>query len=217
MSTGSTMRLTYLLPCLVTIGCGEDPTAQLIAQLKDGDVETRCAAVRALESFPAEHVTAALSNAVEDSDHQVRQLAIHRLGQRGEQAKPHLPKLELALNNPDSNTRITAALAIQAIDADNPSFAPILIEALAQGEYGVFLELGEMGSDAAWAVPTLIELTSQRNPRVRALSAVTLGKIGPAAREATEALREATDDPQSNVRRMAEQALALIESPKLDD
>ena len=210
------MRLTILLSCLVAFGCGEDPTAHLIRQLQDGDVEARRAAVRALENFRGEHVTAALANAIEDSDQQVRQLAIHRLGLRRDQALPHLPKLELALEHSDSNTRITAALAIQAIDADNPSFVPILTEALGQGEYGVFLELGEMGSDAAWAVPTLIELTSHRNPRVRALSAVTLGKIGPAAREATKALREATNDPQSNVRHMAEEALVLIESPEPD-
>jgi len=213
MSISSRMRWTILGLCLSLLGCGEDPTVQLVAQLQSADAETRRSAVRALDSYQGLHVTSALAEVIDDSDSQVRQLAIHSLGERGDRAKTHLADIERVLKHPDPNTRITAAFAIRQIEPDNESFVPVLTDALCDGDHHVFLELGAIGPDAQWAVPTLIELLSHRNPRIRALSALTLGQLGPTTGAATTALRQAESDPQINVRKMAQQALELIESP----
>ena len=57
--------------------------------------------LRALEEYQGEHVTSALADAINDADNQVRRLAIHALGQRGDQARAHLPTLEMALKDSD--------------------------------------------------------------------------------------------------------------------
>ena len=95
----------------------------------------------------------------------------------------------------------------------NKSFVPVLVEALYDGRHEIFLEVETMGPEAQWAVPALIELLSHRKVRIRALSALTLGQLESVAREAIPALRQAESDPQVTVRKMAQQAIELIESP----
>lgn len=182
-------------------------------ELKDEDVHVRRTAIRALEEYQGEHVTSALADAINDADNQVRRLAIHALGQRGDQARAHLPTLEMALKDSDPQIGRDAAIAIQAIDPVNKSFVPVLVEALHDGRHEIFLEVETMGPEAQWAVPALIELLSHRKVRIRALSALTLGQLESVAREAIPALRQAESDPQVTVRKMAQQAIELIESP----
>ena len=67
-----------------------------------------------------------------------------------------------------------------------------------------------MGADAAWTVPTLVGLLSHATPQVRALSARTLGRIGPAAKEATTALEAARRDSNSAVQTAVKDALNRI-------
>ena len=100
-------------------------------------------------------MVASLAEALEDSDLEVRELAAESLGQIGSEAKSGLPALEQALNDPQPSVRHTAALAIQKIDPQATSYQPVLIEALRAGDGPVFLEVGRMGADAKWAVPTL--------------------------------------------------------------
>ena len=70
-----------------------------------------------------------------------------------------------------------------------------------------------MGPTGAWAVPALIDTLSHQNPRVRALSAMTLGQLGRAALEAkTELAQLQSSDPDGNVRKMAARAFELIGS-----
>jgi hypothetical protein len=109
--------------------------------------------------------------------------------------------------------RLTAALAIQKIDPDSPAYAPVLLQSLRAGDGPVFIEVGRMGEDAVWAVPTLAKLLSHQKPTIRALSAQTLGGIGPAASEAKPSLRQSLRDPDPTVRQRALDALQKIESP----
>lgn len=202
-------RLLLVLLCFA-VGCRGDPAGPLIAQLNDSNAELRLSALEALESYEGGNVTAALAALIEDPDPDVRELAIQSLGQRGQRSLAHLPKLVDALQHPDPNTRLVAAFAVRRIDTEGDAHVPIFLAAIEAGQPRALLELGNNRANDDWAVQPLIELLSHRNPKVRALSAMTLGRLGSLARPATEALQQAKSDPEPNVRKMAEQALGQI-------
>jgi HEAT repeat protein len=72
------------------------------------------------------------------------------------------------------------------------------------------LLLGDMGPDAREAVPTLLELLKGEGVQGRKLAAMTLGYIG--VPEAVPALRQALEDGNEAVRKLAAGALLKIES-----
>ena len=67
----------------------------------------------------------------------------------------------------------------------------------------------------ARTVPALVEaLSSGEDPAIRRFAADSLGRLGPEAREATEALRHAAwHDEDSSVRAAATAALNAVEGP----
>jgi HEAT repeat protein len=164
----------------------------------------------AAETGDVEKAVRSLAGALEDSDLDVRELAAESLGQIGSQAKSGLPALELALDDPQPSVKHTAALAIYRIDPQAKSYQPLLSAALRAGDGPVFLEVGRMGSEAKWAVPTLTALLSDRRPQIRALAAHTLGEIGPVASDANAALQRTVRDPEASVRKTAQNALRQI-------
>lgn len=212
MSISSFMRLSCLGIALLTLGCGGDRTEQLIAQLEDTDLDVRRTAIKELASCEDEKATAALATVVDDQDTDVRRLAIDALGRRGSRAAAQLPSIQQALEDPQLSVRLAAALAIQSIDPESEAFVPVLIGSLRAGEGGIFLEVAEMGPDAAWAVPTLVQLLSHPDTKIRRLTAITLGRLGPTAGDAQSALTRALKDPHRVVRDAAQQALELIDA-----
>lgn len=200
--------------CLWTAGCGGPSTAELIRQLGDADPVVRRAAVEALaeQTGKGERVVAALTTAVGDADPSVRVIAITALGEAG--ADSSLAALEQALENPIETTRVVAALAIQKIDPQAESYQRVILESLRGGNGPLFLEVGQMGTDAAWAVPTLIELTSHPRTHVRGLSARVLGEIGVADERVISALERRLNDSEPGVRHAAEFALGQLRSPR---
>ncbi|MFI4876821.1 MAG: HEAT repeat domain-containing protein [Blastopirellula sp. JB062] len=76
--------------------------------------------------------------------------------------------------------------------------------------------LGEMGAEAAPAVPDLVKLTSDQNPRVANEAIVALGKIGPAAKDATPRLIALLAESQGAAQHDAALALGQIGKPAAD-
>jgi len=206
--------VVVVFECLLALGCNATSTDTLIAQLRSPDPKARRAAARALAEPRGDvsEVVAGLSQAAQDADAEVRELAVTTLGQIGSEAKPGLRALERALGDASPSVRTSAALAIYSIEPGSRSFQPVLIEALRAGDGPVFLEVGRMGERGAWAVPTLTALLSDRRPIIRALSAQALGGIGAAARGAEPALRRCLRDEEASVRNAAQNALRRIGS-----
>lgn len=217
MSVRNSVRMASLGFAMVMLGCRDEGTDALILQLKAADIETRRTAVKELVDCEGDEVTAALASVLDDTDTSVRRLPIIAIGQRGPLAVAQLPSLLPALEDPELPVRLATALAIQAIEPKNKDFVPVLTAALLAGEGGIFLEVAEMGPDAQWAVPTLIRLLSHPETKIRALTAVTLGRLGPTARNAEPALRKALKDPQDPVRNAAQAALVKIQSQPVGD
>ncbi|HEY2759597.1 MAG TPA: HEAT repeat domain-containing protein [Pirellulales bacterium] len=200
--------------CGWAVGCGADPDGQSIAQLQSADVEARRAAARALaqNGHSENRVIVALTKAAADRDAEVKSLAIGALGRIGKSAASSLPALTANLQDPQPAVRLSAALAIQKIEPKSSAFVPVLIGAMRAGDGHVLLDVGAMGKDGAWAVPTLIELLAHPLPQVRALAAQTLGRIGPPAAAAKPALQRATHDSNPAVGQAAHRAIERIQN-----
>jgi len=151
-----------------------------------------------------------------DPDPQVRCAAIEALADEPGDAAVTVPSLERVLADTDTSVRLSAAVALQKIDADNQSFPPVLIESLEAGHAPLFLEIGRMGQDAEWAVPTLVKLLSDQQPQIRGLAAQALGEIGVADASVTAALERRQRDDAPAVRRATERALRLIQTPPIE-
>jgi HEAT repeat protein len=76
------------------------------------------------------------------------------------------------------------------------------------------LEMGRHGSNAASAVPALIEALKSDDSALRQHAALSLGKIGPGAKDGVPALIEALGDSEWTVRRNAVNALGEIGDPR---
>jgi len=72
--------------------------------------------------------------------------------------------------------------------------------------------IGEIGLDAAPAVPALIVLLADPDEGSRNSACIALYGIGPAARDALPALRKALEDPSVDVRRFAQRAVERIQA-----
>jgi HEAT repeat protein len=151
--------------------------------LHDGDESVRTQAVRAVLQVgpqPASEV-AALSDALQDELDVVRFHAAIALGNVGREAQPALPALiHAALWDEDPAVRVGAALALWKIDRKGPLVIPALMKAL---------------DDA--------------NELICWIAADWLGQLGPAAREAVPALRQALRRPFKITLIRAGVALAL--------
>lgn len=204
---------TLAVISLLTVGCSRDPLSDVAARLSDPDITVRRAAARALMEQPIadERVIIALTKTTTDKDTEVRALSVRALGQLGPAAKPVMPNVKAALYDREKRVRFEAAMAVNRIDPNDMGNRAELTTAMQQGDGRALLAIGSMGPSAAWATPTLAGLLSHQSPQVRVLAAKTLGRIGPAAKEAKSALETARRDPNKGVQAAAKEALTKID------
>jgi HEAT repeat protein len=153
-----------------------------------------------------------------------RREVYRQLRQLGDDA---LPALARGLGDPDVRLRKNVALALGALagtwwdrSAARMNIRPILgelIAALHDDDTSVRAwsaqAIGQIGPDAAPAVPALIALLANPDEGSRNSACIALHGIGPAARDALPALRKALADPSVNVRRFAQSAIERIQAP----
>jgi HEAT repeat protein len=180
-----------------------------IAQLQDPNIAARREAVQTIcSSSPTDdRLVLPLAEVVADADLDVSLPAVIALGKLGPSARSAAPALETALQDSRSEVAFAAALALQKIAPDSESYRLPLIVAMRRGDGRTLLAVGDMGAEAAWAVPTLAQLLGHEKAKLRALAAVTLGRLGHAAATAEPALRRAVHDSDPAVRDAATTAL----------
>ena len=136
-----------------------------------------------------------------------------------------LPALARGLSDPDVRIRRNVALFLNVlaggwVDYLRPKVnigatLQALVAALNDSDPSVrgwsAQAIGEIGPDAAEAIPALLTLLKDENEGARNSACIALRGIGPAAKAALPALREALSDPSTDVRRFAAQAIDKIE------
>jgi HEAT repeat protein len=151
--------------------------------------------------------TSALIGKLSDGDPRVRREAAEALANHSNESAAIVPALEHSLADSDTSVRLAAALSIATLSPENEAFRPVILESLRAGHAPIFVEVGQMGPAAKWAVPTLVELLSNQRPQIRALAAKSLGQIGATDGSAQAALQRCLRDENKAVRKAAEVAL----------
>ena len=188
------------------------------------DPETRIHAVRVLARMGPEAKDAVpeLVAALADSEPELGGEINFALGAIGPDAKEAVPALQALVNDENDSLRYSAVFALGEIGPNaKPAGRALIANLRAHKEGDPFLTLA-----SAWAlsriypdspnaaktlVPILVTGLKHERPNVRMETARALGDIGKEAKSATDALREALDDPDDQVRSAAAEALDKIE------
>jgi HEAT repeat protein len=131
----------------------------------------------------------------------------------GGEDSTRVPELVEQLKNSDCAIRVNALCALARLGRESKSAVPALIQALEEDKDWVvrvaaITALGEIGDDAKEAVPVLIEALEKED--VCASAAIALGRIGPAASAALDALANVRKTKSGFIRWCAEEAMRSI-------
>ncbi len=191
LQSKSDLRL-YAIKVLIRIGPeAAAAVPALIGALQDEDAEIRKEAEFALGAVGPEAAaaTSALIKQLTDADADVRHAACYALGKIGPPAKMALPALRKGLSSDDDFQKIVSIWAMLQIDSDKEALAkmaiPVLVETLTNGH--------------------------KHGDHVRVEAAYELGELGPAAKSALAALKQALNDDNNAVRYAAAVAIEKIE------
>ncbi|MEW6744858.1 MAG: HEAT repeat domain-containing protein [Planctomycetota bacterium] len=121
-----------------------------------------------------------------------------------------------SLRDPRPHVRRAATLALPRYKERAMEIVPALEHTAADlGEdpdvrASATLGLGELGSVAKAAVPTIVRLLEDQDPRLRASAAEALGRVSEGEANEVRALEKATHDENAEVRQRAEEALERV-------
>jgi HEAT repeat protein len=180
----------------------------LISLLKDPDREVRVRVVKALGTLGGQAhrvipvLRAALKEtALKDDDESIRSHAVHALLQVGPEPDSEVAGLADSLQNELEVLRFHAAVALGDLGAEaRPAVPPLIHTALWDEDPAVRVEAAVAlwkidRTRAALVIPALIKALANDNELICWIAADYLGQIGPEAREAVPALRQALQRP----------------------
>ena len=180
----------------------------LISLLKDPDRNVRVRVLKALGTLGGQAhqvmpvLRAALKEtALKDDDESVRSQAAHALLQVGPESDSEVAGLSDSLQNELPLVRFHAAVALGDLGLDGrPAVSPLIHAALWDEDPAVRVE----AAVALWkidrnkgplVIPALVKALANDNELICWIAADYLGQIGPEAREAVPALRQALRRP----------------------
>jgi HEAT repeat protein/lysophospholipase L1-like esterase len=199
---------------LENIGPAAPPAVPaLLRALDDPRQGVRWAAANALSWIgvpPAEWKT--LAAALTQRDEYVRAFAAFSLGEMVHEARPAVPALVGAVQDPDPAVRVVVVMALAKIGSGDPEVVEALDRALAdktwEYRWRAAHALGRIHPDSGPAVTTLASaLSDDTDAKVRREAARALGRIGRGAVPALRTLDSARRDPDPEVREVADWAL----------
>jgi len=187
-----------------TIDIPNKRVSMLVAQLDDPSPDNRIAAANELASIgpEAQDSVTPLVESLDDVSSQVRSAAIRALASIGRDAKQAVPRLAKVFSDDDSAVRELAVRALIDINPTSTELREILTKlivgsrgdiprptadtAVIQSRIWACQALGEIGNDASWSTPTLVQLLNisadklnhDPNRRLFLETAQAIGKIG---------------------------------------
>ncbi len=145
----------------------------------------------------------------------VRERAVQGIGKLGKAAAPIVEEVRNAAMNPQFAGRSQACLSLWRITGDAKEPLEILIRLFDSLDHDLYAiaAVGEMGSDAAGAVPALLAAIDNEDESYAIEVLKSLAKIGPGAKDALPKLRELSSHFDREIRTLAKQAIRTIEPP----
>ncbi len=171
-----------------------EPVAKLIETLQSGATRDKRTAAAALAAFGPDAAAAipSLIYCLTDEDAAIRIYAAEALGKIGLAAAP---ELILALKNRNDEVRQAVVRALTALDPNIDDVLPTLTRCLGDIDTTVRMDASNALVKAGkLAVPHLTEGLKDEDPGFRKACCVTLGRIGPAAKPALNAIVQGIQD-----------------------
>jgi len=195
---GSNSELTSIAASTVGgVASSSEKVNLLIGQLNSDNALVRLAAIKGISQLGGAGVQAvpSLIPFLSSSDPNVRSNAAFALGQIGPKASAATPELVRLISDSDEKVQRTAVEAIAKIGgAEVPDLlVPLLISANPTVQSSAMELLGNYGSAASAAIPSLVSL-AKGNKTLRQQALDTLVKIGPEAKTPLSALLTVTGD-----------------------
>jgi len=156
-----------------------------------------------------------LAAALNHADPAQRSRAAEQLSRLGPDAQPAAVALARACGDPAEEVREWATAALEEMGspslADLEALASLLGHDSPDVAYWAATLIGRLGEEAAPAVASLASAVSGDLPvTVRQRAAWALGKIGPPAAASLDVLRQAAEDPDARLARLAQRAIDQI-------
>jgi HEAT repeat protein len=196
------------------------PVAVLLQKLSSGDESER--------SYAAFNLSHVHHGCIENCMHsprsgtpaeiRARKLRVVETGRIGDRARVVVPALIAALPDPSAEVRKMCAYSLMDIGPEALAACPALRERLSDSAPSVRL----WAARALWCIhfeseapirATVDVLLHDSDQEMRQMAAYNLDLMAAAARTALGDLETATHDPNAEVRRQAEQAIASIRTP----
>ena len=181
---------------------------------KDG-AETRAAAARligTLDTQAGEAAETLAQAAVGDPDPSVRSAALMSLCRVAPADQAAAVLQQVLARDVEARVRGMAAVRLGKLGPPAAGAAPALADALADSDEGVRRKAADaLVTLGAAAVTPAAEKLEATDPGVRRLAVFVLGKLGADAKPALDALRKHLQDPDAEVKQLAELAIRRIE------
>jgi len=227
------MPIRYLLPILLTLvstspakgrveQAAEAPDRRVTEAVKlweGGDQEARLGALRRLERLGprAAPAVGALIRGLTDRDPKIRTETANVLRRIGSAANPAVPILTAMLKDPERDVRSAAAWALGSSRPDPKSVIPALVASVrAEPDRRCLAAVRTLGAIGEPAVPSLIDLLKEKDPKIRWMTVSALDQIGSGAKTAVPALIEALHEPDREVRYQIAEAIAKVGPDAVD-
>lgn len=198
---------------------GAPVVPRLIESLEDPKLRPYAAAILARIAPKSAEAAEAISELIRDENPMTRREAIFALAKIGPEAKATVPKLVEALKTCDGPDCYAICYALGSIGSDAMGAKPALHEVLdkCDDESACLFSawaLTRIDPDCevscAKAVPALITSLGEPSPMLRMHAAEALGAMGPLAKSALPALKEAAEAKDEEVRKAAAAAIEAI-------
>jgi len=198
---------------LVTLGRTSPLEGRVLAALAKGfddpNERVRGAAEKALGKIDEKSLPA-LRELLKEKDEKQRSIAVALLGSLREAA---LPDLKTAVKDPSVEVRRAALQAL--LDIRTPAIVPVLAEAMADEDLALRRQVGRILAQVGRAapkevVPALAKALKDKDEEVRMHAVTGLARLGPEAVAALPALREFAKDEKGDLKKVAEEAIAMI-------
>ncbi len=194
-------------------------THPVIARLRDPDPAVRREACRAAPEDPsAVLLVDALGDALADPDGRVCRAASEALAKLAPDHEVVAELLRRALHGDDPRLRWGAAFTKARLAPPEPALLPALVDALASSESDVrwaaariLVDLGRLHNEA---LPVAVGLArTDPNPVVRRMALFCLRELAPEETVTVDALLQASQDSDRQVRRAALASMAALRAP----
>ncbi len=194
------------------MGLAAIPALMELIQHEEGKVSLVAGSMLGQSGLQAEATIPTLVELLRNKAWRVQSAAVHALSEMGVAAKAAVPSITALLQNGRPDVRRTAVKALVMIAPDADGLIPAITDLLSSASDQITQEtaVGILGRIGPTAIPTLLELLSNKVGLVRETAVHTLAEMAPEDGATILAITELSRDNETSVRSAVAYALGRL-------